>query len=95
VPTRAPDPGGSRRPGRSRRDDDTALVTAAITAAERSVAVEAITCAIAGNTVRITPNRLRSTLEIFEIVEVVAAELDSEVRVITGRETVEVRPPIR
>jgi hypothetical protein len=59
------------------------------------VAVEAITCAIAGNTVRIAPNRLRSSLEIFEIVELVAAELDAEVRVVAGPQTVEVRPPVR
>jgi hypothetical protein len=95
VRTRSSDPGGARRPRRTRRDDHAALVTAAITEAERSTAVEAITCAIAGNTVRITPNRLRNTFEIFEIVEVVAAELDAEVRIVTGPETVEIRPPVR
>jgi hypothetical protein len=71
------------------------LVTAAISADERSIAVEAITCAIAGNTVSITPNRVRSSLEIFEILEVVAAELDAEVRVVAASDKVEVRPPVR
>jgi hypothetical protein len=45
--------------------------------------------------VRIAPNRLRNSLEIFEIVELVAAELDAEVRVVAGPQTVEVRPPVR
>jgi hypothetical protein len=71
------------------------LVTAAITVEERSVAVEAITCAIAGNTVRITPNSVRSSLEIFEIVEVVAMDLDAEVRVVAASDKVEVGPPVR
>jgi hypothetical protein len=71
------------------------VVTAAITAEERSIAVEAITCAIAGNTVRIAPNRVRSSLEIFEIVELIAAELDAEVRVVAASDKVEVRPPVR
>ena len=50
---------------------------------------------MAGNTVRIVPNRLRSSLEIFEIVEVVAGELNAEVRVDAGADRVEVRPPVR
>ena len=92
---RPPNPGGPRRPRRACGDDNAPLVTAAITGEERSVAVEAITCAIAGNTVRIAPNRLRSSLEIFEIVEIVAAELDAAVRVVAASDKVEVRPPVR
>ena len=95
MPARPQNPGGSRRPGRPRRDDDTTLVTAAISPEERSIAAEAITCAIAGNTVRIAPNRMRTSLQIFEILEVVAAELEAEVRVVAAADRVEVRPPVR
>jgi hypothetical protein len=95
VRARTPHPRCPRRPGRTRRDDFAALVTAAITAEERSVAVEAITCAIAGNSVRITPNRLRRAHEIVTIVELVAAELDAEVRISAQLDRVEVIPPLR
>jgi hypothetical protein len=69
------------------------VVTAALTAEERSVAVEAVACAMSGNAVRITPNRFRSLPEIVAIVELVAGELDAEVRVSARLDTVEVRPP--
>jgi hypothetical protein len=61
---------------------------------ERSVAVEAITCAIAGNTVRIKPTRLRRAHEIVAIIELVAAELDAEVRISAQPHAVEVTPPL-
>ena len=48
-----------------------------------------------GNTVRIAPNRLRSPREIVAIVELVAAELDSDVRISVQLNTVEVVPPLR
>jgi hypothetical protein len=47
-----------------------------------------------GNTVRIVPNRLRRTYEIFEIVEVVAAELGAEVGISAHRDSVLVVPPL-
>jgi hypothetical protein len=95
VSARPPNPGHPRRPRRARRDDLFALVIAAITEEERSVAVEAITCAMTGNNVRIAPSRLRRTYEILEIVEVVAAELGAEVRVFAASDKVEVLPPVR
>ena len=48
-----------------------------------------------GNTVRIAPSRLRRTYEILEIVEVVATELDADVRVDAVSDSVELRPPVR
>jgi hypothetical protein len=95
VPAGPPHPGDSRRPRRPRRDDLAALVTAAITAEERSVAVEAITCAITGNTVRLGPIRRRSPLEIVAILELVADELDAQVRISGRLDTVDVFPPVR
>jgi hypothetical protein len=71
------------------------VVTVAITYEERSVAVEAITCAIAGNSVRITPNRRRSPREIGAIVELVADELDANVAITARPDAVEVAPPLR
>jgi hypothetical protein len=68
------------------------LVTAAILADERAVAVEAITCALAGNSVRIAPNRLRRAHEIVAIVELVAAELDAEVKISAQPDRVDVIP---
>jgi hypothetical protein len=55
--------------------------------------VEAIACALTGNTVRISPSRARRAYEIVEIVGFVAAELDAEVRISAARDRVEVRPP--
>ncbi len=48
-----------------------------------------------GNTVRIVPNRVRSAHEIVAIVELVAAELDAEVRISARLDAVEVVPPLR
>jgi hypothetical protein len=69
------------------------VVTAAVTDDERTVAVEAITCAIAGNTVRIDAGRRRSPREIAAIVGLVATELDAEVIVSARRDSVEVSHP--
>jgi phage tail sheath gpL-like len=71
------------------------LVTAAITAAERAVAVEAITCVIAGNTVRIGATRLRTAREIAAIVQLVAGELEAKVVVSVGQAEVELSPRLR
>jgi hypothetical protein len=95
VPARPPDPRRPCRAGRPRRDDVAALVTAAITEQERAVAVEAIACALTGNTVRISPGRARRTFEIVEIVDFVAAELDADVRISARPDRVEVAPPVR
>jgi hypothetical protein len=95
VPAGPPHPRDPRRQGRPRRDDLAALVTAAITEEERSVAVEAIACAGSGNTVRISPSTVRRTYEIAEIVGLVAAELGSEVRIWAEHDRVEVAPPPR
>jgi hypothetical protein len=70
-------------------------VIAAITEEERAVAVEAIACALTGNTVRISPNRARRAFEIIEIVGFVAAELDANVRISARLDRVEVAPPLR
>jgi hypothetical protein len=95
VSPRPPHPRDPRRPRRPRGDDVAALVVAEVTIAERSVAAEAIACAIAGNTVLIPSNRVRTAREIAEIVDLVAFELDADVRIgIRGRRT-EVRPPHR
>jgi hypothetical protein len=64
-----------------------------MTAAERAAAVEAITCAIAGNTVRIAANRARRSAEIAAIVQLVAVELDAEVLVVTQPDRVDVSQP--
>jgi sRNA-binding protein len=95
MPARSPDPRRPRRAGRPRRDDVAALVTAAITEKERAVAVEAIACALTGNTVRISPGQARRTSEIVEIVDLVAAELDADVRISARPDRVEVAPPVR
>jgi hypothetical protein len=71
------------------------VVTAAITEAERAVAVEAIACALSGNTVRISPGKARPTFEIVEILGFVAAELDADVRISARLDRVEVAPPLR
>jgi hypothetical protein len=69
------------------------VVTAAeVTAAERSVAAEAITCAIAGNRVIVTSNRVRTAYEIAEIVDLIAFELDADVRIGVRPGAIEVRP---
>jgi len=57
--------------------------------------VEAIACALTGNTVRISPNRARRAYEIVEIVGFVAAELDAEVRISARPDRIEVAPPPR
>jgi len=57
--------------------------------------VEAIACALTGNTVRISPGRARRTYEIVEIVGFVAAELDADVRISARLNRVEVAPPLR
>ena len=95
MPARPPDPRRSGRAGRPRRDDYSALVTAAFTEEERAVAVEAIACALTGNTVRISPGRARRTFEIAEIVDFVAAELDADVRIFARPDQVDVAPPPR
>jgi hypothetical protein len=71
------------------------VVTVAITEAERAVAVEAIACALSGNTVRIIPGQARPTFEIVEIVGFVASELDADVRISARPDRVEVAPPLR
>jgi hypothetical protein len=50
---------------------------------------------IAGNTVRIAGNAVRRPREIAAIVELVAAELDAEVTVSAGDESVELSPRLR
>jgi hypothetical protein len=70
-------------------------VIATITEDERAVAVEAIACALTGNTVRISPGRARRAYEIVEIVGFVAAELGAEVRIAARQDRVEVAPPLR
>ena len=55
--------------------------------------MEAIACALTGNTVRIDPGRARLAYEIVEIIGFVAAELDADVRISAARDRVEVRPP--
>jgi len=45
--------------------------------------------------VRITPNRRRRAHEIVAIVELVAAELDAQVRIAARLDRVEVIPPLR
>jgi hypothetical protein len=70
-------------------------VIAAITEEERAVAVEAIACALTGNTVRISPSRARRAFEIVEIVGFVAAELDAKVRISARQDSVQVAPPLR
>ena len=57
--------------------------------------MEAIACALTGNTVRISPNRARRAYEIVEIVGFVAAELDAEVRISARPDRIEVAPPPR
>ena len=57
--------------------------------------MEAIACALTGNTVRISPGRARRTYEIVEIVGFVAAELDADVRISARLNRVEVAPPLR
>jgi hypothetical protein len=57
--------------------------------------VEAIACALTGNTVRIAPSRLRRAPEIVEIIELVAAEMDADVRVSARPDAVKVWPPSR
>jgi len=57
--------------------------------------VEAIVCALTGNTVRISPSRARRAYEIVEIVGFVAAELDAEVRISARPDRIEVAPPPR
>jgi hypothetical protein len=95
VLARPSHPCDPRRPRRPRRDDLPALVTAGITAAERSVAAEAVACAIAGNTVVIPSNRVRTAREIAEIVDVVAFELHADVQIGIRGTRAEVRPPGR
>ena len=68
------------------------MVTAEITAEERTVAVEAITCAIAGNRVIVTSNRIRSAPEIAEIIDLVAFELDADVKIGVRPGAIELRP---
>ena len=68
---------------------------ATITEDERAVAVEAIACALTGNTVRISPGRARRAYEIVEIVGFVAAELGAEIRISARQDRVEVAPPLR
>ena len=57
--------------------------------------MEAIACALTGNTVRIRPAPARRTYEIAEIVGFVAAELDVAVRISAAVDRVEVGPPAR
>ena len=57
--------------------------------------MEAIACALTGNTVRISPGRVRRAFEIVEIVGFVAAELDANVRISARQDRVEVAPPLR
>ena len=57
--------------------------------------MEAIACALTGNTVRIRPSRARLAYEIVEIIAFVAAELDAEVRISARTDRVEVAPPPR
>ena len=57
--------------------------------------MEAIACALTGNTVRISPSRARRAYEIVEIVGFVAAELDAEVRISARPDRIEVAPPPR
>jgi hypothetical protein len=62
---------------------------------ERWVAAEAITCAVAGNKIFIASNRVRTAREIAEIVDLVAFELDADVRISVGRRGIAVEPPPR
>jgi len=57
--------------------------------------VEAIACALTGNTVRISLSRARLAHEIVEIIGFVAAELDANVRISARTDRVEVAPPLR
>ena len=57
--------------------------------------MEAIACALAGNTVRISLSRARLAYEIVEIIGFVAAELDADVRISARNDRVEVAPPLR
>ena len=57
--------------------------------------MEAIACALTGNTVRISPSRARRAYEIVEIVGFVAAELDAEVRISARPDRIEIAPPPR
>jgi hypothetical protein len=57
--------------------------------------VEAIACALTGNTVRISLSRARLAYEIVEIIGFVAAELDADVRISARTDRVEVAPPLR
>jgi hypothetical protein len=71
------------------------LVAAAATDAERSVATEAIACAVVGNTVVIPSNGSRTAREIAEIVDLVAFELHADVQIGIRGTRAEVRPPDR
>jgi hypothetical protein len=55
--------------------------------------VEAIACALTGNTVRIAPNRVRRAYEIVAIIELVAVEMDADVRISARPDAVKVWPP--
>jgi hypothetical protein len=57
--------------------------------------VEAIACALSGNTVCIGAGRARPAFEIVEIIGFVAAELDADVRISARTDRVEVAPPLR
>jgi hypothetical protein len=57
--------------------------------------VEAIACALTGNTVRISLSRARLAYEIVEIIGFVAGELDADVRISARPDRVEVAPPLR
>ena len=57
--------------------------------------MEAIACALTGNTVRISLSRARLAYEIVEIIGFVAAELDALVRISARNDRVEVAPPLR
>ena len=70
-------------------------MTADITAEERSVAAEAITCAISGNRVIVTSNRTRSAPEIAEIVDLIAFELDADVAIGVRPGAIEIKSAAR
>jgi hypothetical protein len=56
------------------------VVNDAITAADRAAAVEAISCVVAGNKVFAASNRVRTPGRIAEIIDLVAAEIDADVK---------------
>jgi hypothetical protein len=64
-----------------------------MTAAERAVATEAVTCAATGNTVFTAANTVRAPVEIARIIERVAVELDAEIDITIVPNGVQVTRP--